>query len=198
MTKPNLTPAYDRGIEPATPEIYTALHEAAWSSEDARLEGLSKLSDAVANTNGIVDPFSFRKQMAHELLHILIPAAMRAAASVCNSKQHKGVLIEAADSCSLGTSDEPLAIRSASIEAYGAAQAGHQNKALWKAANHAGKAAYAAYALAHPSAIKEVAEAIGAANQSADVALSKFADSLVHVLTELGAPGPGAPLKAAA
>jgi len=198
MTKPNLTPAYDRGIEPSVREIYTALHEAAWSSEDARLEGLSKLSDAVANTNGIVDPFSFRKQMAHELLHILIPAAMRAAASVCNSKQHKGVLIEAADSCSLGTSDEPLAIRSASIEAYGAAQAGHQNKALWKAANHAGKAAYAAYALAHPSAIKEVAEAIGAANQSADVALSKFADSLVHVLTELGAPGPGAPLKAAA
>lgn len=198
MTKPNLTPANDRGIEPSVREIYTALHEAAWSSEDARTEGLSRLSDAVANTKGVVDPFSFRRQMAHELLHILIPAAMRAAASVCNSKQHKGLLIEAADSCSISTSEESLVIRSASIDAYGAAQAGHHNKPLWKAANHAGKAAYAAYGLAHSSAIKEVAEAIAAADQCPDHALSRFADSLVHILTELGGPDPGSPLRAAA
>ena len=153
------------------------LNDSCWSSNAARTNGLRRLALIQLGSRNHLDDGEFAKRVAELAIRKQVPIALRAAASLNKSPEHKKALLDAANRCEAEGTRE--AVRSAR-KAAAAAAADAADAAAAAAA--AADAAYAAYAAA-------AAAAADAAADARDKILSDFAEDVVQILIDMKVPG---------
>ena len=179
------------------------LNDSRWSSDKARAKGLRRLAIAQLGSAGTLDEVEFTKRVATLAIQVCVPEALRAAAKIQKDGKHQYKLLRAASLCesdptranavSAGKTARAAAADAADAAyAYAAAAAAYAAYAADAAAYAA--AAYAAYADAADAA-DAAADAAAYAAAYADVAaardkiLSDYAERIVQILIDMGAPG---------
>jgi hypothetical protein len=178
-------------VSPALRSIKITLNDKAWSSPQARAEGLLRLAVAQLGSAGVLDNKEFMRRVADMTIRRIVPIALRAAAK--RNQKHAAKLEAAAVRCELEGTRE--AARAAA--AYAAAAADAAADAAAYAAAAADAAAYAAaaadaaaYAAAYAAAAADAdAAAYAAADAARDTVLSQFAEWVVEILIDMDAPG---------
>ena len=139
------------------------LNDSGWSSNIARANGMQRIAVAQLGSNEI-DQVAFAQTLAESTIKVIIPMALRSAASVCKDK-HKEALLSAATKCEIEGSE-------------GAARAASD------AANYAAGAAGAAR-----DAARAASYAAGAASDASDAVLIVMAKNIEQALIEHKSPG---------
>ena len=164
------------------------LNDSAWSSDKARAQGMRKLAVAQLGSDTI-DQKAFRQIVVEQTIRQILPIALRAAAS--RNPKHSERLEAAAVRCEKdGNQAAAKAAQNAASEARRAADASADAYAYASAdADAAADAAAAAAAAAYAAAA--AAAAAGAATDAStrDRVLADFAERVVQILVEMGAPG---------
>jgi len=200
-------------VAPAARRLTIRLNDACWSSPQARANGLRRLAIASLGSAGALDEREFARRVVRLAIQTCVPTALRAAAQH-RAGARQARLLSAATACERDPSREnALEARAAATDAagffataaaaatavyaadaataadYAAATdaAGFFATAAAAATDAARAAAYAAAATADYAA----AYVAGAADYAAaaDAHLSDFAERVVQVLIDLGAPG---------
>jgi hypothetical protein len=185
-------------VEPSLRRLKIALNDKAWSSPQARAQGLRRLAIAQLGSAGVLDETAFRARVTEMTIRRVVPLALRVAAKV--NPRHADRLEAAAVRCEQdGTREAAQAARAyayADADAYAAA-----GDDAYAAAAYADAAAYAAagddaYAAAGDDAYAAAAvDAYAAAGDDAayartrDRVLAQFAEWVVEILIDLQAPG---------
>lgn len=111
-------------VSRAIRDLNILLNDAGWSSNAARAKGMRRLVLAQLGSAGAVDDVEFAKRVAELSIHMNVPAALRAAASIHPYAHHKGALVDAAIICERdGTEASARSARSAAWSAWSAAEA---------------------------------------------------------------------------
>ena len=153
------------------------LNDSGWSSNIARANGMQRIAVAQLGSNEI-DQVAFAQTLAESTIKVIIPMALRSAASVCKDK-HKEALLSAATKCEIEGSEG--AARAASDAAsYAASYAAGAAGAARDAARAASAASYAASAASY---------AAGAASDASDAVLIVMAKNIEQALIEHKSPG---------
>ena len=150
-------------VSSALRQLKIRLNDAPWSSNAARADGLRRLAVAQLGSAGILDDQAFVARVAERTIRIVVPIALRAAAS--RNPKHAIALEDAAQRC---------AREGTRAAAYAAANAA-------AAADAAAAAADAAAAAA--------ATATAAAATARDTSLAAYAEWVVEILIDMQAPG---------
>lgn len=192
------------------------LSEAPWSSPEARAKGLRRLALAQLGSLGHLDDREFGRRVAQLTIRKMVPIALRSAAEIQTDPKHRRLLRDAADRCEKeGTADAAYAAANV-YSAYVALDGGVNianvaytsdggATAALCAANAAADAAAAAFSAAiagdaaadaanvasaaYTAAARIARDAAAAADAKRDEALSDFAEDVVGILIEMGAPG---------
>jgi hypothetical protein len=157
-------------VSRAVRSLKIRLNDSKWSSDRARTQGLRRLAVAQLGTRDKIDDREFARRVAELAIRKYVPAALRAAASIQKSAEHRDSLLGAANKCEV----EPT--RQSAREARAAA------------ADAAAAAAYAAAAAAAYTAA-DAAAAAAAKKTARDKSLSDFAEEIVQILIDMKAPG---------
>jgi hypothetical protein len=191
-------------VSPAIRALKIRLNDSAWSSNEARAQGMRRLALVQLGSAGAVDDEAFAKAVAKLAIQQCLPVALRAAASVQKDQKHVEALLKAAKVCEeKGTKSAAAnaadAAANAANAAYAAANAAYAaaNAAAAYAAANAANAANAAYADAAAANAADAAAnaAYAAANaayakkQARDTELGRFAEAVVQILVQMKAPG---------
>jgi hypothetical protein len=204
-------------VSPALRRLKIALNDRAWSSPQARAQGLRRLAVAQLGSAGVLDDADFRHRVVDMTIRKAVPVGLRAAARV--NPAHALALEAAAVRCETEGTRESCqharAIASAAAAADAADAAAH---AAAYAADAAAAAAYAyaaaaaaadadayayaaaaadayAYAYADAAAAAAAADAAAAAAdayayaRTRDRVLGEYAEWIVEILIEMQAPG---------
>jgi len=164
------------------------LNDSGWSSNIARANGMQRIAVAQLGSNEI-DQVAFAQTLAESTIKVIIPMALRSAASVCKDK-HKEALLSAATKCEIEGSEG--AARAASDAAsYAASYAARAaSYAASYAAGAAGAARDAARAASAASyAASAASYAAGAASDASDAVLIVMAKNIEQALIEHKSPG---------
>lgn len=169
------------------------LNDSAWSSKEARSQGLRRLALAQLGSKDNLDEVEFTKSCSTLAIKIMAPIALRAAASIQKNEKHKHALNDAANRCEKeGTRQSAL---EAKTIAYAAATTA-DSSAEADAATIAYAAAYAsadaadatiAYTSAHTYAA--YAYAYASESKKRDEVYNQFAEAVVQILIDMKAPG---------
>jgi hypothetical protein len=163
-------------VSRAVRSLKIRLNDSKWSSDRARTQGLRRLAVAQLGTRDKIDDREFARRVAELAIRKYVPAALRAAASIQKSAEHRDSLLGAANKCEV----EPT--RQSAREARAAA-------ADAAAAAAYAAAAAAAYAAAAADAAADAADAAAAKKTARDKSLSDFAEEIVQILIDMKAPG---------
>lgn len=168
-----------------------------WSSPLARAQGLRRLGVAQLGSAGVLDEREFSRRVAEMTIRRVVPIALRAAAG--RVPHHAAALEAAAVRCEHeGTSaaartaahaaDVATAMIAAQVATHAACEA---ERAAWDAAAYADDVADAvAHAAVAAAATAGAVSCIATADPSAaDRILGDFAEWVVAILMEMGAPG---------
>jgi hypothetical protein len=172
------------------------LNDSAWSSPEARAKGMRRLAIAQLGSDQI-DQQEFARLLAEETIRVIVPIALRAAASTHKEQKHKDALELAAKNCE--TEGTEKVARKAAAAAYAAANAANAdaaNSAAYAAAAYAVDAAtggvdaaYAGYAAASAAAYAAANDADAHTADARDNILSIAAGLCVEILMKLGSRG---------
>jgi len=160
------------------------LNDSGWSSNIARANGMQRIAVAQLGSNEI-DQVAFAQTLAESTIKVIIPMALRSAASVCKDK-HKEALLSAATKCEIEGS-EGAASYAASAASYAARDAASAASAASYAARAASYAAGAAGAAR--DAARAASYAAGAASDASDAVLIVMAKNIEQALIEHKSPG---------
>jgi hypothetical protein len=193
-------------VSPALRRLKIGLNDRAWSSPAARAQGLRRLAIAQLGSEGVLDDREFMRRVVAITIRKSVPAALRSAATV--NPAHAVALEAAAVRCEAeGTRDSAREGERVARAAYAtaadatAATAAHAavHAAVHAADAHAADAHAAAYAAAYAAAAAAYAAyaaaayAAYAADATADAArdrsLARYAEWVVEILNDMGAPG---------
>jgi len=197
-------------VAPAVRRLKIQLNDACWSSPQARARGLRRLAIAALGSAGTLDEDEFSRRVARLAIQTCVPTALRAAAQRHTGEQWER-LMHAADLCereptrknaleARAAADAAAhatycaAVADADADAYYAAEAADAaadaaEAAAYAAAYAAEAAVYAAGRAADAASPAAYAAAYYAADAAADAHLSDFAERVVQILCDLGAPG---------
>jgi hypothetical protein len=173
------------------------LGECGWSSHKARGKGLRRLALAQLGSAGPgLDDSEFSKRTATLAITKFVPLALRAAASIHTHAGHKQAMLDAANKCETEGAEAPARARKVanSASCYAGDAAGDAANAAAYAAAYAAYAAYTANPTAAAAAAAAAADAYAYAANAAraharDQVLEDFAEGVVQILIEMGAPG---------
>src|SRR5690606_30726578 len=84
-------------VAPALRQLKIALNDKAWSSPQARAQGLRRLALAQLGSAGVLDEVEFTRRVAEMAIRKAVPLALRAAAR--RNPQHAESLEAAAERC---------------------------------------------------------------------------------------------------
>ena len=147
-------------VSRAVRSLKITLNDKAWSSNQARAQGMRRLAIAQLGTKDAIDDKEFAKRCADLAIRKMVPIALRAAAKIQKNAKHRDALLKAANRCEVeGT----------------------------KAA--AATAAYAAATATAATATAAYAAAATADAATKDKILSDFAEDVVQILIDLKSPG---------
>jgi hypothetical protein len=153
------------------------LNDARWSSNAARAAGLRRLAVAQLGSAGVLDNREFVRRVVEMTIRKAVPSGLRAAAKV--NPKHVAQLEAAAVRCEReGTREAARDARCAAVAAAYASDA---------AAADAYADAYAAAAAADATAA--VYADAADADDARDRVLAEYAENVVQILIEMGAPG---------
>jgi hypothetical protein len=175
-------------VSRAVRSLKIRLNDSNWSTDKARAQGLRRLAIAQLGTRDKIDDKEFAKRVAELAIKKYVPAALRAAASIQKSVEHKDALLKAASRCEIEASGQ------SARDARNAANAAAANAAAEAAAYAAYAAAYAADAAAVAAdaaadAADAAADAADAKKAARDKSLAGFAEEVVQILIDMKAPG---------
>lgn len=166
------------------------LNDANWSSKAARAAGMRKLAIAQLGSKETLDEQKFAKALAELTIRRLVPAALRAAASVNPAHavaleaaamvcETEGTEVSARAACSAARAADSAAYSAARAAAHAAYSAARAADSAHSAAAHdaCSAAAHAACSAAHAAA-----SAASAAARAADSA----ADRMLNIAAEIG------------
>ena len=148
-------------VSPALRVLKIALNDAAWSSEAARAHGLRRLALAQLGSRGALDDVVFAQRVAEMTIRRMVPIALRAAA-LFEAQPHASELEASAVLCE----QQGTAASAASAES--AASAASAARAAWAASDESAESAESA---------------------ESDHVLMVFAEYVVEILIDMGAPG---------
>ena len=152
-------------VSPALRRLKIGLNDRAWSSNAARAKGLRRLAVAQLGSAGVLDDREFMRRVAEMTIRKAVPIGLRAAAKL--NPKHATALEAAAVRC------EQEGTRAACEHA--------------RATARAAAAAAAAYASAYAAA--DAAAASSADARTRDRVLAEYAEHVVQILVDMGAPG---------
>jgi hypothetical protein len=178
------------------------LNDAAWSSKQARANGLRRLALAQLGSAGVLDEKEFVRRVVDVTIRRAVPAGLRSAARV--NPKHADALEAAAVRCERECTREACeharqiarAAAAAAYAAAAAAAAAYADAAAAAAAyadaaaaaaadaDAAADAAAAAYAAAYAAAAADEA-----ADAAGDQSLATYAEWVVDILIDMKAPG---------
>src|SRR5687767_6383521 len=153
------------------------LNDAAWSSNEARAQGLRRLALAQLGSAGVLDDREFVRRVVDMTIRRTVPRSLRAAAKA--NPKFADRLEACAVRCEREGSRE--ACVEARREARAAAAAAAADAAAYAAAD-AADAAYAAYADAAAAAADAADAAYAADARARDRALAEYAEWVVEIL----------------
>lgn len=181
----------------AVRQVKIALNDSYWSGNSARAAGLRRLAVAQLGSD-IIDGAVFLKKLSCQLIRVIVPIALRAAAKVQPTTEQQTALETSAVSCAAAGNKVAAAGAAAGAAAYAAAYAAHAAgaaadaaraaRAAGAAADAAAYAAHAASYAAHAAADAAVYTA-RAAGAELDKMLTITAELVIDVLREIDAPG---------
>jgi hypothetical protein len=174
-------------VSRAVRSLKIRLNDSKWSSDRARTQGLRRLAVAQLGTRDKIDDREFARRVAELAIRKYVPAALRAAASIQKSAEHRDSLLGAANKCEVEpTRQSAREARAAAADAAAAAAYAAAAAAAYTAADAAAAAAYAAAAA---DAAADAADAAAAKKTARDKSLSDFAEEIVQILIDMKAPG---------
>jgi len=176
------------------------LNDSAWSSNQARAEGLRRLALAQLGSAGVLDEKEFIRRVVEMTIRKAVPVGLRAVAS--RNPTHAKDLEAAAVRCEQeGTRESARNGERVARAAYAAADAAYAAAAAdayaaaaadaYAAYAAAAAAAYAAYAAAAADAAAAAAAYAAAAAdaRTRDRVLAEYAEWVVQILIDMQAPG---------
>jgi len=206
-------------VSPAIRALQIALNDKNWSSPQARAQGLARLALVQLGSAGGVDGREFARRVVEMTIRVFVPLALRAVASrvpshavaleaaavqceqrgdVASAREARDAADAAAFAADAAAADAADAAAYAA-DAAAAAAGADAAYAADAAADAADAAAFAAYAADADAAAADAAYAAAYAAYAADAAadaarardrvLSDFAERVVHILVDMGAPG---------
>ena len=185
-------------VAPSLRRLKIRLNDSSWSSPDARAKGLRRLGIAQLGSAGALDEVEFAKRVATLAIGTCVPQALRSAASICKDETRKANLIAHAEKCeSEPTEANARSAKNAADAADAAAYAAAADAAAYATAAYAdayAAADYAAYAAVYAATAADYAAyaavyAATAATAARDKSLADFAEGVVQILINMGAPG---------
>ena len=161
-------------VSPAIRALKIALNDKEWSSPQARAQGLARLALVQLGSAGAVDDREFARRVAEMTIRVFVPLALRAAAGRVPSRavSLESAAVQCEQRGDATSAREARAAASAAASASAAADAADAAYAAYAAADAADAAAYAAYAV-----------------DARDRVLADFAERVVQILVDMGAPG---------
>ena len=130
----------DHGDDPecvssALRSLKIRLNDSRWSSSAARANGLRRLALIQLGSRNHLDDMEFTKRVAELAIRKQVPIALRAAASLNKSPEHKKALLDAANRCEAeGTREVAISAKKAAAAADAAAYAAAADAAAADAA----------------------------------------------------------------
>jgi hypothetical protein len=188
-------------VSPALRMLIDRLSRSPWSSPRMRAKGLRRLALAQLGSAGVLNDKTFARRVAEMTIRTVVPRALRSAAEVQHSKDKQEVLIAAAERCEREGTPDTASAAEAAATAVNAdttnADFSHTASYAASAASHAARGARAAAADAidvfefgHCAVVAAAYAADAAYFAGArDAELAAFAESILHILIEMGAPG---------
>lgn len=145
------------------------INDMSWSSKKARAEGLRRV--AVAQLGSVdIDGAVLAKALAEQTIRLVVPAALRAAASVLRDATHKAALEAAAARCEQeGSAAASAAARAAARDASYAASAAVSAAASYDASD---AASYAVSAASYAASAAASAASYDASDVASDAAIA--------------------------
>jgi hypothetical protein len=176
-------------VTPYLRRLKISLNDRNWSSNGARAKGMLKLGVAQVGSLGVLDEAEFQSRVITITRKVMVPIALRAAASVQKKQEHIDALNKAATDLELDPSkDNCIKARyAAAAYAADAVAAAYVAYAAADAADAAAAAAYAAYAAY--AAADAAAAAADEKSKKRDEVLTRFADEVLTILIDMKAPG---------
>jgi len=178
-------------VAPALCAFGARLNDAGWSTPQARAKGLRRLAIAQLGSAGVLDEREFVRRLARLAIQICVPVALRAEARLYGSAT-KERMLHAAELCER----EPT--RKHALDAANVANDAAANANAANAATNATNVAYVAAKADTYVAFAATKAAAHATANAADIAayvagddthLSIFAERVVQILIDMGAPG---------
>jgi len=161
-------------VSPAIRALKIMLNDSEWSTNAARAKGLRRLALAQLGSKNNFDNYEFARRVSLLTIQVIVPQALRAAASLCSDVAQKENLLGAALACekegtqAAANAAESVAAKSAakwaSVAAKSAAKSASVTAEAAEAAANAANAAEAAWAAT--LAAKSAANAAKAASAS--------------------------------
>jgi hypothetical protein len=197
-------------VAPAVRHLKIVLNDAKWwQSNESRAKGLRRLALAQLGTVGTLDEREFAERVSLVAVRVMVPRALRYAAECHPDAEHRAKLEAAAKECekadnqsaseaslaaawsaalaaAAAAASSESAAAAARAAARAAAWAAGSSESAWSSAAWASSAESAAWAAAWAS---ESAAAAARAARAAEQELCFFAEQVVQVLVEMGAPG---------
>ena len=123
-------------VAPALRSLKIRLNDSLWSSDVARSKGLRRLALAQLGSDGVLDEKEFVRRVSRLAIQTQVPAALRAAASICKNL-HKDKLLTMAALCEREpTEKNSRDARQAALEARDQASGGDQRSAVVTRGGH--------------------------------------------------------------
>jgi len=173
-------------VSPALRRLKISLNDRAWSSRQARAQGLRRLALAQLGSRGVLDDREFMRLVAEMTIRVSVPSALRLAAK--RNPRHANALEAAAVRCEREGTRE--AAREGERAAYAADDVSAPAAAAYVAADVSAAAADAADAAAAAADVAAAyAASAAAAAYARDKSLAEYAERVVEILVDMRAPG---------
>jgi hypothetical protein len=195
-------------VAPMLRKLKIELNDKGWSSPAVRAKGLRRLALAQLGSAGVLNEDEFLSQVTKMTVRVIVPRALRYAASVHPDQRHKTALESAAVGCETGAAAyaayaaaaravadaaaadaRAAAARAAAEGAYAAARAAAAAASAADADARAADAAARAAASAGGGARAAAAASAADADAAYDAELAFFAEQIVQILIAMNAPG---------
>jgi hypothetical protein len=163
------------------------LNDSNWFSNDARAKGMRRLALVQLGSAGVLDDQEFSRRVAKYSIQVMVPIALRAAASLQKDQHHKSALEDAAKRCETEGTQESAQLAARSADSAWSAAWSADSAADSAAARSANSAAAARSAARSADSAAAWAAAWSAAAR--DKTLSNFAEGVVQILIAMDAPG---------
>lgn len=100
-------------VSPALRALKIALNDTGWSTPSARAKGMRRLAILQLGTAGVLDDKEFTARVIDMTIRVIVPRALRSAASVQTTKKHKKAMEASAARCETEGTKEAAAYAAA-------------------------------------------------------------------------------------